>query len=346
MRSTEKLALRVLRSVLPQAQLRPTSDERADVLLELPPGLSIPIQLKWAGAGFPRDVERALVGVRRGGGAPAVVVAKELSPGARELLDREGINWLTEGGAARLNLGSIIIDRETDALQSSQKLQRDELRWTPAIAAIAEALLDAYVRSKFDHVPSTTILASRSGRSLGSVSAALQQFDREGWTQPPPVSRGPSARRRILQPQLMLDSWSQWANFYERPIRYHSAQRDPIQTARLLQKTFGSAAAFGGRFAADFVAPFSSNVRTVRCYLSDELDAVDREQALASIGFARSDESNRVEVLDAPRNVISGAQERDGYWLVSPIRIYKDLLRDGVRGEDAAQHLRDVAIGF
>jgi hypothetical protein len=316
------------------------------VLLELPHGVSIPIQLKWAGAGFPRDVERALMGLRRSGDAPAVVVARELSPGARALLDREEINWLTEGGAARLNLGSIIIDREAEASQSSQKPRREELRWTPAIAAIAEALLDAYVRSKFDRVPSTTALASRSGRSLGSVSAGLQEFDREGWTQPPPVSRGPSARRRILQPGLMLDSWSQWVDLRGRPIRYHSAQRDSIQSARLLQKTFGSAAAFGGRFAADFVAPFSSNVRAVRCYLSDELDPVDREQALASIGFTRSDESNRVEVLDAPRNVLSGVQERDGYWLVSPIRIYKDLLRDGVRGEDAAQHLRDVAIGF
>jgi hypothetical protein len=344
--TTEKRALRVLRSALPHVRVRvPSGDERVDAVLELPYGAEIAIELKWAGAGFPRDVERALHDLRGGSAVPAVVAANALSPGGQALLDSQDVSWLTADGAAHLHLGSIIVERDARKTAVSSTRLDDQPRWTPAVAAIAETILAGYVRTRAETLPPTTALASRSGRSLGSVTAALQEFDRAQWTQPPPVRRGPTARRRLLDAGSMLESWASWAAPRNQVVRYHSAQREPAETAQTIQHVFGESAAFGGRFAAALIAPYSSNVRTLRCYVSNDVDGADLDGMLAASGLSQSDESARVEICSAPANIMSAVEDLGGYRIASPPRVYADLLRDGVRGEDEAQHLRDVSMG-
>jgi len=346
-RSPEELALRVLRSVLAPADVRVVSgDDQGHVVLEPPRGSPLQVQLGWAGAGFPRDVDRAMGSLRRDGTAPLIIAARSLSPGARAILDDQQVSWLTETGAARLRLGGILVERDGRAPSKVPPPRGDEPRWAPAIAGVAEVVLAAYVDTRVDVVPSTASLASRSGRSLGSVSAALQEFDRSGWTQPPPVRRGPSARRLLVDAPAMLDSWAAWVSLRDRVVRYHAVHREPERTARDLQQAFAGDVAFGGRLAADLVAPFSSSVRTLRCYLSDSIDDVDRADRLAAARLTQSDDSSRVEILGAPLSTMSTVGRHEGLTIVSPVRIYADLLRDGVRGEEAARHLRDVAVGF
>ena len=345
---TEELALRVLRRALPHVDVRPTpGGDLGNVVLRSPDGSSCPVQVTWAGAGFPRDVERALSASRGGDRASVMVVARSLSPGARTMLDDDDVSWLTESGAARVHVGSIIVEREGHAPSGTPTPPDGELRWAPAIAAVAEVVLADHVRTRSHVVPLTTVLASRSGRSAGSVTAALQAFDRARWTQPSQVSRGPSARRRLVDISTMLDSWAGWVSRHDhvRAVRYHSVHREPELTARELQSAFTEGVALGGRFAADLVAPFSSSVRTLRCYLDAAIDDVSLVTGLAAAGLTQSDESRRVEILRAPRSVMSTSERRDGHRVVSPVRMYADLLLDGARGEDAARHLRDVALG-
>jgi hypothetical protein len=343
----EKLALEALRSAVPWLQVRPVHhDARADAVMELPTGPSLPLRLRWAGLGFPRDVERALLGVEDDTGTPIVVAGRSLSPGAKELLARRHVSWVTETGAARLHLGSVFVER--DETRSSPPLEHlgDRPRWTPAIAAVAETILTTHAQSGDEIVPSTTLLATHSARSLGSVTAALQEFDRMRWTTPPTVSRGPTARRRIADATSMLDSWAGWTAEHARAVRYHSAHRQPDQTARAIREAFSDAAAFGGRFAADRIAPYSSDVRTLRCYVDVDLDVADRDARLSAAGLTRSDESRRVEVVEGTRSVMSMVTEHRAIRIVSPVRVFADLLHDGVRGADAAAHLREVALRF
>lgn len=323
-----------------------TGDSRANAVIELPPGASIPIQLRWAGAGFPRDVERAMRDARLDGAVPIVVAARAISPGARAMLDADDVSWLTESGGAHLHLGSIVIERNQTETARRPTRDDDAPRWTPAIAAVAETILTGYVHTRAEGIPRTTTLAARSGRSLGSVTAALQEFDRMRWTQPPPVSRGPSARRHLLDPTTMLDRWAEQASRADQATRYHSFHRASERTAQSISDAFAGDAAFGGRFAADLIAPFSSVLGPLRCYVSDAVEGRDLQDRLTAAGLTRADESNRVEIIHAPQNVMSGVEQRGGHPIASPVRVYADLLHDGVCGDDAAQHLRDVAVGF
>ena len=65
-----------------------------------------PLGIKWVGEGSLGDV-RVVLARRRG--RPDIVVARRLSPGAREALSDAGVGWVDETGAAEIVVGSIIV---------------------------------------------------------------------------------------------------------------------------------------------------------------------------------------------------------------------------------------------
>ncbi|WP_423921413.1 hypothetical protein ACPEEZ_00735 [Frigoribacterium sp. 2-23] len=343
----EKQALHLLQAALPQLRIRAAqAPDGANVEIGMPNGDTLPVDLVWAGSGFPRDVERALRHLPQSMTNPTIVAAKSFSQGARRLVAEPGLSWISADGAANLQLGNVVVERDGFSMPKGEVRPEGGPRWSPAIASVAETILVNHVSANSDPIPLTMELARRSGRSLGSASNALREFDRLGWTTPRSASRGPSARRHLSNPSAMLDSWSAWASAAVRPVHVHSFHRDPEQSAAALRTAFGLRIAFGGRFAASLVAPFSSSVTTLRCYLDGRLDNADDASLLRSAGMTPSPESNRIEVIDNATNIVRDAHVRREFQLASYIRVYADLLRDGVRGEESATHLRDTAIGF
>ena len=60
----------------------------------------------------------------------------------------------------------------------------------------------------------------------------------------------------------------------------------------------------------------------------------------------RVESGERVQIMKAEPHVLRQKRVVHGLEIVSDIRLYGDLLRLGVRGEDSAQHLREARLGF
>ena len=111
--------LRVVRGVGPAVELRVNGHR---------------LHARWAGEGWLRQIRQIL---DEQGSATNVVVARRMSPGAREALGKAKIGWVDESGAAEIALGTLIVSRtgRPDAAVSKPA------HWTPVVLAAAEALL-------------------------------------------------------------------------------------------------------------------------------------------------------------------------------------------------------------
>src|SRR6266849_10372135 len=93
----------------------------------------------WAGEGWPSDVERLvhlLADVD-------VVMATNLSDGARGWLSREGLGWVDEAGHADISRESgLVISREPTNVR---RRREPPMRWTRSTLAVAEAALSGII---------------------------------------------------------------------------------------------------------------------------------------------------------------------------------------------------------
>jgi hypothetical protein len=93
-----------------------------------------PVEVKWIGEGNLADARIAL---GEQPGRNVILVGRQLSPGARAALSQAGISWADETGAAEIAIGTILVSRSGVAPKGPQGIKR----WTPAVMAVAEALL-------------------------------------------------------------------------------------------------------------------------------------------------------------------------------------------------------------
>lgn len=162
-------AREALLNVLPSSvavDVRTGSDEAADLVVA-----GQALDVKWAGEGNLGDLRRLAA---RRKSRPVIVVARRLSPASRQLLSEAGIGWVDETGAAEIAVGTLVVSR-TGRPQPADGLKG----WTPAVLAVAEALLCG-VRATV----SATEVAT--GLSTGSCTAALRFLANEGCCSPTP----------------------------------------------------------------------------------------------------------------------------------------------------------------
>ena len=96
--------------------------------------------------------------------------------------------------------------------------------------------------------------------------------------------------------------------------------------------------------AASVLAPLITNVTSVEVYI-DTSTVAGLDAAARAIGL-RPMEAGRL-ILQTPPTVLIHrlAEQRDGLWVAPWPRVFVDLRSTGVRGEDAAEHLREVRHG-
>jgi len=95
-----------------------------------------------------------------------------------------------------------------------------------------------------------------------------------------------------------------------------------------------------GAAAADLIAPHLTSVSTVDMYASeDELREVMRVLKEQS-DFAEVPQGGRVRLFTERPQLFELATEREGVGVMSPVRVYANLLREGGRATEAAEYLR------
>lgn len=313
------------------------------------------LELRWAGEGFPRDIEHALVRPTRPN-THLVLVARRMSSGARENLADRGVSWAAADGTAFLEIGPVIVDRSF--LQPVKATRKASPQWNDSQAAVAEIMLaDAVMTwpAKSHRAPGVAELSTRSGRSLGGVSAALQIFDRRGWTAKTAqdaqvagaVSSPPRSTRALLEPAAMLDSWVDYVRARPTDWRaFHFLERDIDVTADLLAHHFAGLVLFTGHWAASKRVPRLTRVPRLRCWISDELPWNAVEHALGSLG-GRPAENGRLVLARGGPAVMRSARSDSVSPSAAPPRIYADMgLDETERGRDAAELYRRKVMSF
>lgn len=330
-RDPGRRAADVVRAVLPRAaKIRiARTDTEIDMIIN-----DHSFQIEWIGDGRLVDAKR-IAATRRG--RPDIVVARHMSPGAREVLAEAGIGWVDETGAAEIASGMIVVSR-TGRPPKPAELPK---RWTPSVVAVAEALLCG-VRA--------TVAATEeaTGLSNGSCTTALRVLTNFGLLDAD-ASRGRDSARRVVDDDRLLDVYASAVEALPPPISLQCGVtwRDTIAGLTKTGERWERAKiawASTGAVAAAVIAPHLTTVSSAVVYVNADT-ILDLAAAAAAAGL-RPIEGGRLTLKPFPTVTAQRlATMIDGLWVVPWPRAYVDVRAVGVRGEDAAEHLREVVGG-
>ncbi len=268
---------------------------------------------------------------------PDVVAARRMSPGARAELSDAGVGWVDESGTAEIVFGTIVVSRS----RASDPARPIPTRWTPSALATAEALLCGIQ-------PTTSAVVDATGLSFGACVKALRLLTDLGLLAAE-AARGRRSGRRLEDPDRLLSEYSDAARRLAPPLRVQVAVtwRDVIDgtaefAARLAQE--GIAYAVTGVVASALLAPVLTNVSTSEVYVAGTT-IVDLESIARTAGL-RPIDGGRLTLRPFPSVTTDRLAATTEDMRVAPWpRVYSDLLGAGVRGEDAAEHLKEIIRG-
>lgn len=290
------------------------------------------VEAKWVGEGGLRQARELLA--QRPARRPSIVVARRMSPGAREALSAAGVGWVDETGAAEITLGPLVVARSGRPDKPGARVPR----WTPSVLAVAEALLCG---------TKATVAATQraTGLSAGSCTHALRTLsDLKLLTSKTP--RGRESARSVADPEQLLDAYATAAaakapvTILTVGVTWRDVAAGLAEAGRSWDNA-GVAWAVTGAVAASVIAPYLTSITTGEVYVAAEtiagLEAVATEAGLRPI------EGGRITLLPFPTVTTRLlATARDSLRVAPWPRVYADLRTSGVRGEEAAEHLREV----
>ena len=315
----------------PSVRIRRGREDGHSIDLELN---GVPFRVKWLGEGGLRKARELIAGRKD---RPDVAVARFMSSGAREALSAAGIGWVDETGAAEIARGSLIVSRSGRPPGSPRKPPH----WTPAVLAVAEALLCGG-RATVGAMQETTAL------SAGGATNALRTLTDLGLLNAA-ARRGRYAARRIPDPERLLNAYADAAAALMPTISLTVGVtwRDPVaglsDTGRRWDRA-GISWAATGTVAASVLAPYLTTVTTSEVYVEGKTSA-GLEWVAANAGL-RPIDGGRLTLRPFPTVTAERlAAVKDGLRFVPWPRAYADLRVVGVRGEEAAEHLRETIRG-
>jgi hypothetical protein len=316
---------------------------QADLLIRTRSGGSISIDVKWAGEGWPQDVRRAAGDVPHPWPPNVVVLAQQLSPGAIDWLRERDANWADEVGQARvLGPDGLIVIREPARSPRMERSARS-FRWSPSALTIAEAIL-----SRPDGPLRATELAPVSGWSVPQVANVLKAFDAQGWTVKRGAARGPHAHRELIDADALLATWS--SGIAQAPRRTRIAHRATRDVLALLRGQVAPALdqsvewALSGWAGLELAAPFATTTPSLHVYVAENDFAGPLSDAIERAGLREVDEGGRVTFWSTDVGMLALAMRREEIPVASPPRLFADLAALSGRGQDAADHVKELLI--
>lgn len=334
--SWDERAVRALEAVVRDSLLarRPESPYR-DVIVTLD---NTEFLVRWLPVGWPRQVAEALHGQPR----PDILAAPAMSPGAREAAHAAGIGWVDESGAAdiayRNPSTATTIRIETKGTPPVPLDTR--LGWSRATLAVCEALLAGVA------IPTVSSVAQAADIATGSAAKALKFLELDGHLAGD-VARGPGAARRLVDPDALLYAYAAAAERLRQPnaIKVGVLWRDPIAGVIQAGRLWDSAGinwAATSALSASVLAPIQTEIAPMEVYVPARAWG-DLRRAAAVAGLAEIDGGRLwLRPFPTPAGAALSKEGPEGFRSVLWPRAYADLRTAGVRGEDAAEHLREV----
>lgn len=310
------------------------------------------LQPVWAGEGLPADVRRVsrmLSQATTAATAIPVITARRMSQGAREILGEERLSWADASGRAQIVVpGEVYITRLDPIPADAGRL----FSWSAAAHAVAETLLTWRVRrggGAQDSIGRVATIADAAGVSVPHAARVLRQFDEQGYTAKTGAERGSSAARELRDPGRMLSDWAgHYAISSSAPAaEFHVPWREHEQTFSTLAASLAILDwALTGIAAADRLAPYLTSVPTVDVYVSFDALQEARRHLSSQSDVVEVEHGGRIRIFTESEYLFRLSDDQQALPVASPIRVYGDLLRQRGRAAEAAEYLRETAIGF
>ncbi len=265
---------------------------------------------------------------------PDVAVARRMSPGAREALSVAGVGWVDETGAAEIVLESLIVSKSGHQIKKPKKPPR----WTPAVLAVAEALLCG-------GRPTVSAMQEVTRLSAGSVKNALRTLMELNLLSAE-AHRGRNSARRIDDQDRLLDAYAVAATTIvpQTVLTAGVTWREPTEILAEVGQRWENAGiswAATGIAASSILAPCLTNVTTCDVYVGRR--TIAELEAIAAIAGLEPISGGHLTLRPFPTvTTRSLSVVKKGLSLSPWPRVYADLRISGVRGEEAAEHLREV----
>lgn len=288
------------------------------------------LRLRWLSVGWPRQLEEALQVKPR----PDIVAAHHLSPGARALASRRHVGWVDETGAAEISAGNILISRT-----GSPAVPLDSrVGWRPTALAVCEVVITGCP-------PTVSAVVAETGLSVSSTANALKFLANQGFLTSS-ADRGPQSSREISDIDGLIDAYAAAADRLRSPvsIRAGVVWRDPLTRISEIGSSWDNATigwAITSALSAAAWAPAMTEITPMEIYVTGKTPG-DLRRALFAVGL-KEIEGGRLQLrpFPTPAGGRVTTDVRPGLRSVLWPRAYADLRTAGVRGEDAAEHLRE-----
>jgi hypothetical protein len=240
--------------------------------------------------------------------------------------------WVDTAGSAEIVTDFLVIARTGHARRPPTKNA-----WTSATIGVCEALLTG-VR------PTVSATTEATGYAKGTCTKALRHLSDLGLLTAG-ARRGRKAGRAVADPAHLLEAYVVEAHRAQPALRMSVSAlwRDPLEGAIRAGRTWedaGTAWAATGLLAAAAVAPLVTTVGTAEVYV--DADSVAELENLARAIDLRPIEGGRLVLAPFPTRPAKRLTTiENGLRVVPWPRLVADLRRSGVRGEDAAEHVRE-----
>lgn len=309
-------------------------------------GRSLTLVVEAKQNGFPRDVRQAVWQLRRqvefipnpGGQVIPIVAAGTLSPGAKALLQEEGVGYFDGDG-------NLYVPAEGAFVYVEKPPSKPSARLVEAVFSGRRARVVHAVWCKADAWFGVHEIAQEARVSPATASETLVALERREWV----ISRGagPAKSRQMVNPAALLDAWAEHQREAPQPkIRhYYVSGPDPDWiTFRLhdICERLNAEYEVTGQVAAQSYEPFLTHISKVHCRIA----AGQQDEVLSGLNARPVREGWNLGVIEMTKSDTLAFRQRDEHrWLADPLQTYLDLLQEGGRSEEMANHLRAERLG-
>jgi len=288
------------------------------------------LRVGWVGYAWLSTVEELLAGADR----PDVIVSHRVSPASRQALTEAGIGWVETTGAAEIDTDFLVVSRTG----RTRPVGKTSSSWTRAVVGVAEAVLVGVA-------PTVSATHEATGLSVGACTKALRVLTDMGLLEAD-AGRGPRSGRRVVDRRVLLDAYVAAAHDLQpsESLPVGVTWRDPVEGLAEVGEGWDRAGvrwAATGLVAAAVVAPLVTSVGTANVYVPGSTLA-ELEVAASTVGLRPIDGGRLVLAPLPTRTTLELATVVDGLRVAPWPRLVADLRRSGVRGEEAAEQVREV----
>lgn len=327
-------------------ETKPVGDNQPDFRATLKAGDSefpvvIEVQNTGGTAGF-REVARQAKMYGSEAGSMPFVAGRFFGERVREAAKEEGVGLIDLAGNFYLSRNNVYIERIVEKNPFTRKPSLKNL-FAPISSRIARALLANPKKTWL-----LNELSEEADVSLGQAYKVIDRMIEEEF-----ISRDQEGKLVLKSPKALLDEWKKvCSNYPQRKFVFFSFDQNYIAILNSVLKVGEQGKlkyALGFFTGADLIAPFIRGISKVQLYIPSVEDIEEWKRALdlkevetgGNIEFyIPYDEGVFYKTQQIKSNLVGDIP------IVSNVQLYLDLFNNPARGEEAAEHLREVKLRF